>query len=210
MSPEPGYANLRLLGHDASPGHIYAPPAGVAERVRTVWAFDVPTGKRLLSAPLQDPDTIWEMYLAPDFKCLAISQTDADSGRPAILTYELVAKETEPRSCAPLSGTHGDHLRWSPDSRWLAFLLRKRVLEGLTRMRLERACTLYERGQLNLSGAARHAGIGIEQMMRELTRRGIDHSPSVEQFVEGLETLADLFDKDQLRRAAAVRRQQRL
>jgi hypothetical protein len=70
------------------------------------------------------------------------------------------------------------------------------------------ACTLYERGRLNLSGAARYAGVGVEQMMQELTRRGIDHSPSVEQFVDGLETLADLFDKDELRAAATEVRQQ--
>jgi hypothetical protein len=90
-------------------------------------------------------------------------------------------------------------------------LLRKWVLEGLARMRLERACALYQRGQLNLSGAAHYAGIGVEQMMRELTRRGIEHSPSIEQFVDGLETLADIFDKDELRSAAAeVRRQERL
>jgi len=76
---------------------------------------------------------------------------------------------------------------------------------------LERACTLYQRGQLNLSGAAYYARIGVEQMMRELTRRGIEHSPSVEQFVDGLETLADLFDKDGLRAAAAeVRKQEGL
>ena len=88
-------------------------------------------------------------------------------------------------------------------------LLRKWILEGLDRMRLERACTLYERGQLNLSGAARYAGIGVERMMRELTQRGIDDSPSVEQFADGLETLADLFGKDELRAAAAeVRRRE--
>jgi predicted HTH domain antitoxin len=88
-------------------------------------------------------------------------------------------------------------------------LLRKWVLEGLDRMRLARACALYERGQLNLGGAARYAGIGVEQMMRELTQRGIDHGPSVEQFVDGLETLADLFGKDELRTAAdKVRRQE--
>jgi len=44
--------------------------------------------------------------------------------------------------------------------------------------------------------------------MRELTRRGIEHSPSVEQFADGLETLADLFGKDGLRAAAAEARKQ--
>ena len=44
--------------------------------------------------------------------------------------------------------------------------------------------------------------------MRELTRRGIEHSPSVEQFADGLETLAGLFDKDDLRAPAAEARKQ--
>ena len=72
-------------------------------------------------------------------------------------------------------------------------LLRKWVLDGLAYTRLEHACVLYQRGQLNLSGAAHYANVGVEQMMRELTRRGI------EQFADGLETLADLFRKDGLR-----------
>jgi len=38
--------------------------------------------------------------------------------------------------------------------------------------------------------------------MRELTRRGIEHSLPVEQFADGLETLAGLFGKDGLRAAA--------
>lgn len=109
-----------------------------------------------------------------------------------------------------LTGVEDKQLRQLSQAEHLPedILLRKWVLEGLNRMRLERACTLYERGRLNLSGAARYAGIGVEQMMQELTRRGIDHSPSVEQFVDGLETLADLFDKDELRAAATEVRQQ--
>jgi hypothetical protein len=39
-----------------------------------------------------------------------------------------------------------------------------------------------------------------------LTRRGVEHSPSAEQFADGLETLADLFGKDGLRAAAAEAR----
>lgn len=81
-------------------------------------------------------------------------------------------------------------------------LLRKWVLDGLSQLRLERACTAYQQGNLNLSGAAQYAGIGVEQMMRELSRRGIEHHPSVEQFADGLETLADLFGKKELKAAA--------
>lgn len=118
------------------------------------------------------------------------------------VTREIQLTDVEDKQLRQLS--QAEHL---PED----VLLRKWVLEGLSHMRLERACTLYERGRLNLSGAARYAGIGVEQMMQELRRRGIDHSPSVEQFVDGLETLADLFEKDELRTAAAeVRRQEGL
>lgn len=86
-------------------------------------------------------------------------------------------------------------------------LLRKWVLDGLACTRLEYACTLYQRGQLNLSGAAHYASVGVEQMMHELTRRGIEHGPSVEQFADGLETLADLFGKPELRAAARAARE---
>ncbi len=67
----------------------------------------------------------------------------------------------------------------------------------------QHAYRLYQRGPLNLSGAARYANVGVERMMRELTRRGVEHGPSVEPFADGLETLADLFGKDELRAAAA-------
>ena len=48
--------------------------------------------------------------------------------------------------------------------------------------------------------------VSTEWMQRELTRRGIEHGPSVEPFADGLETLADLFGKDELRAAAAEAR----
>ncbi len=50
--------------------------------------------------------------------------------------------------------------------------------------------------------------VSAEWVRRELTRRGIEHSPSVEQFADGLETLADLFGKNELRAAAAEARKQ--
>jgi len=74
-----------------------------------------------------------------------------------------------------------------------AAFLKKLVLDGL----LEKACLAYANGELNLSGAARYAGIGVEEMMRELRRRGIDCGPSVEQFFDGLEYLLDTFGGDE-------------
>jgi hypothetical protein len=78
-----------------------------------------------------------------------------------------------------------------------AVFLKKLVLDGLARRRMEKACLAYANGELNLSGAARYAGVGVEEMMRELKRRGIDCGPSVEQFFDGLEYLLDTFGGDE-------------
>jgi len=80
-------------------------------------------------------------------------------------------------------------------------LLKKLVLESLTRRRLEWACRAYARGELDLSRAARYADVDIYEMMDELRRRGIQMI-STEQFLDGLENLADLFELPELREAA--------
>lgn len=79
--------------------------------------------------------------------------------------------------------------------------LKKLVLDGLTRFRLERACEAYARGEADITSAARYAGISVSQMMRELERRGIDHSPAFEDFLDGLESLLDTFGDDEKVRA---------
>lgn len=90
----------------------------------------------------------------------------------------------------------------------IAVLLQKFVRDGLGRHRIDLAVRAYANGELNLSGAARYAGIGVEEMMRKLERRGIDYGPTVEQFLDGLETLADDFGVDELRQVAAEMRRQ--
>lgn len=81
--------------------------------------------------------------------------------------------------------------------------MRKLVLEGLERYRLEQAIADYEAGEVNLGQAARRAGTSVQRMMTELDRRGIDIG-SPEHFATSLETLADLFDESgELREVAA-------
>ncbi|MBI3761130.1 MAG: UPF0175 family protein [Chloroflexi bacterium] len=81
-------------------------------------------------------------------------------------------------------------------------LIRKFVLDGLTEYRIEFACRAYAKGRLNLSGASRIAGLGVEEFMGHLKRRGIEYGPSFEQVLDGLETLAEDFDNDILRQVA--------
>ncbi len=58
-------------------------------------------------------------------------------------------------------------------------------------LRASRACST----NICANGTARYANVGVERMMRELTRRASERSPPVEQFADGLETLADLFER---------------
>lgn len=76
-------------------------------------------------------------------------------------------------------------------------LLRKLVLEGLDRYRLDYAINAYTRGETDLSGAARYAGISVEQMMREMEARGVYINSSVEKFLDGVESLLDMFGGDE-------------
>jgi hypothetical protein len=63
----------------------------------------------------------------------------------------------------------------------------------LANYRLEEAVQAYSRGELDLSAAARHAGISVYQMLNELQRRDITPSAASEKFLDGLATLAQTF-----------------
>jgi len=79
-----------------------------------------------------------------------------------------------------------------------ATLLKKLVLEGLAHRRLGWACSAYERGELDISSAARYAGLSVYEMLDELRQRDVE-LVSPEQFLEGLKDIANLFDMPELR-----------
>jgi predicted HTH domain antitoxin len=74
-----------------------------------------------------------------------------------------------------------------------AAMMRKLVLDGLAHYRLDEAVQAYSRGELDLSAAARHAGISVYHMLNELQRRDIASPAAGEKLVNGLETLAQTF-----------------
>ena len=80
-------------------------------------------------------------------------------------------------------------------------LLKKLILESLAHRRLEWACAAYARGDIDLGAAARYADVSTYEMMDELRQRGIE-MVSVEQFLDGLGNLADLFELPALREVA--------
>lgn len=54
-----------------------------------------------------------------------------------------------------------------------ASLMKRFILEGIARHRLQEAIDAYARGEIDLSAAARHAEISVYQMMTECERRQI-------------------------------------
>ena len=82
-------------------------------------------------------------------------------------------------------------------------LLHKLVSESLARRRLDWACAAYGRCEIDVRGSALYSGLSLYEMLDELKRRGIEIASS-EQFLDGLNDLADLFDLPELRAAAAA------
>ncbi len=68
--------------------------------------------------------------------------------------------------------------------------------------RLDWACAAYTRGEIDIRGAARYAGLSLYEMLNELKRRDIE-IVSPEQFLDGLNDLSDLFDLPELREVAS-------
>lgn len=81
-------------------------------------------------------------------------------------------------------------------------LMKRLIYEGLKTYRLEKAAASYSNNELHLADAARVAGVGIRKMMAELEKRGISIHSSEEMFLEGLESLAEMFDDPLLRSIA--------
>ena len=74
-----------------------------------------------------------------------------------------------------------------------AALLKKFVRDGMAAYRLEQAIAAYQRGEADLSAAARFAGISVYHLMTELKQRDIAPPAEVEKFMDGLKTLVETF-----------------
>jgi predicted HTH domain antitoxin len=74
-----------------------------------------------------------------------------------------------------------------------AALMKRYILEGLARHRLEEALRAYSNGEIDLSAAANYAGVSVYQMMAECERRDVTPAPAREKFIDGLQTLTDTF-----------------
>ena len=84
-------------------------------------------------------------------------------------------------------------------------LLRKWVLEALSRARLDSAIANYSAGEINLGEAAARAGVNMARLLAELDARGVD-TISPAHFRASLGNLFDTFGgSDALRSTLADR-----
>jgi predicted HTH domain antitoxin len=72
--------------------------------------------------------------------------------------------------------------------------MKKFVLEGIARRRLEQAIAAYRRGEIDLSAAAHHADTSVCHLLEELKARDITPEAANEKFLDGLRTLAEFFN----------------
>jgi hypothetical protein len=87
--------------------------------------------------------------------------------------------------------------------------MRKLILDGLALYQLEKACQAYARKELNLSAAARYAGVSIYEMMSELEKRSIPVNASVEKFLDGIQNFAEAFGSSPALQQALAEAQQK-
>lgn len=103
-----------------------------------------------------------------------------------------------------LEPVENDSLRRASETTGLseAALMKRYILEGLARHRLEEAIQAYTNNEIDLSAAANHAGVSVYQMMAECERRDVTPAPAREKFIDGLQTLTNTFGgSDALRNA---------
>jgi hypothetical protein len=105
-----------------------------------------------------------------------------------------------------LDADESDHLKQISQQEGTseAAVLKRFVLQGMAKYRLEQAILAYERGEADLSAAADYAGISVYHMMNELAQRDIDPPAAAEKFVDGLKTLMVTFGGSEALRQTIV------
>jgi len=131
-----GFADLTILGGDREAGYLIVTPAGGTERYSAVWVYDLlRIGQRAKELSLPQPEQIVSLAPSPDLAWIAVSYADPGAELGRLYLYPFLGEEASgggpsveaPRLVKELSGLHLTDLRWSPDSRQLAYLHREGV-----------------------------------------------------------------------------------
>lgn len=114
VEPEPGFANLAILGLNRTAGKLAVTQVGGQERYSAVWFYDVAAQKRVEEIPL--PTDVQAIALSPDMTRVAVA-------RKGTLEIWPLQTDAKPSTVAVPEGTHAAWLSWSPDSAMLAYLV---------------------------------------------------------------------------------------
>jgi len=79
-------------------------------------------------------------------------------------------------------------------------LVKKLVLDGLDKYRVEDAILMYKSKKLNLNASAQFAGISVREFMVELESRDIALNLTQEMVNQSLNILAQSFNNDKLKK----------
>ncbi len=74
-----------------------------------------------------------------------------------------------------------------------AALMKRLILKGLAQHQLEQAILRYQQGEVDLSAAARYAGVSLYHLLTELENRDITPPANAQKFKQGLQTLVETF-----------------
>ncbi len=133
VPPEPGFANLHILGCERSRGYLAVTPAGGQARYAAVWLYDLARKARVRELALPQAESIVTLAASPDLAWLAVARSDSE--RTRIELYPLLearAAQDSPATKAPrllreLPSAHVTELHWSADGHAIAYLR----LEGM-------------------------------------------------------------------------------
>jgi hypothetical protein len=132
--PEPGFANLAILGFDRVAGHLVVMPVGGQESKRAIWTYDVRTGERLAQVEWPTEYVSWLSpvpVLSADLSHLATYVPGTET-QPAAIIVVPRDRPNEPVARVDLpAGTHATWLTWSPDGQQLAYSLNEGSEPGL-------------------------------------------------------------------------------
>ncbi|HLC45709.1 MAG TPA: UPF0175 family protein [archaeon] len=71
--------------------------------------------------------------------------------------------------------------------------LKKFLEEAIKNWKLEEAAKAYKEGRLSLGGAAKKAGLSIDEIMTELVKRGVKSDLTLEEYQESISSALKLF-----------------
>jgi hypothetical protein len=105
------------VGYSRDAGRIWVTPVGGTAQFKAIWAFAVATGEPTTVMTFDDPASIREIASSTELSLLAVSRAP-----DRVIVRSLFVPQAAPRELRLPGASAALQLRWSPDSRYVAFL----------------------------------------------------------------------------------------